>query len=245
MCRSMPAVSRRSTLPRPTAPSSTPAIRARLPVVPPRWRSASWRQCSGRWDRRSRSASSRRRPAPAAISDLGATIPRRTGIYIMYLFSGGGYGGWWHTDGLTNGCSSVGISETQPVEILEQHYPIVFDRFALREGSGGAGRRRGGFGIDYQIRLLRGEAKASFLMDHGRVGPPGLLGGSPGAVKRLPSARPTWFLLRRISRRVKVTCWPAEIRLPSRRRAAADMGPPRSVTPRWWNATSPEVITPL
>ena len=103
----------------------------------------------------------------------------------MYLFSGGGYGGWWQTDGLTNGCSSVGISKTQPVEILEQHYPIVFDRFALREGSGGAGRHRGGFGIDYQIRLLRGEAKASFLMDHGRVGPPGLLGGSPGAVNEI------------------------------------------------------------
>ena len=91
----------------------------------------------------------------------------------MYLFSGGGYGGWWQTDGLTNGCSSVGISKTQPVEILEQHYPILFDRFALREGSGGAGRHRGGFGVDYQIRLLRGEAKASFLMDHGRVGTAG------------------------------------------------------------------------
>ena len=39
--------------------------------------------------------------------------------------------------------------------------------------------------IDYQIRLLRGEAKASFLMDHGRVGPPGLLGGSPGAVNEI------------------------------------------------------------
>ena len=35
------------------------------------------------------------------------------------------------------------------------------------------------------IRLLRGEAKASFLMDHGRVGPPGLLGGSPGAVNEI------------------------------------------------------------
>jgi len=103
----------------------------------------------------------------------------------MYLFSGGGYGGWWQTDGLTNGCSSVGISKTQPVEILEQHYPILFDRFALREGSGGAGRHRGGFGVDYQIRLLRGEATASFLMDHGRVGPPGLLGGSPGAVNEI------------------------------------------------------------
>jgi N-methylhydantoinase B len=32
---------------------------------------------------------------------------------------------------------------------------------------------------------LRGEAKASFLMDHGRVGPPGLLGGSPGAVNEI------------------------------------------------------------
>ena len=53
------------------------------------------------------------------------------------------------------------------------------------EGSGGAGRHCGGFGIDYQIRQLRGEAKASFLMDHGRVGPPGLLGGSPGAVNEI------------------------------------------------------------
>ena len=107
----------------------------------------------------------------------------------MYFFSGGGYGGWWEADGLTNGCSSVGISKTQPVEILEQHYPILFDRYALREGSGGAGRHRGGFGIDYKIRLLRGEAKASFLMDHGRVGPPGLLGGAPGACNEIVVSR--------------------------------------------------------
>jgi N-methylhydantoinase B len=126
--------------------------------------------------------------APAGTSGnfgLGGYDPEENRHYIMYLFSGGGYGGWWQTDGLTNGCSSVGISKTQPVEILEQHYPILFDRFALREGSGGAGRHRGGFGVDYQIRLLRGEAKASFLMDHGRVGPPGLLGGSPGAVNEI------------------------------------------------------------
>ena len=140
--------------------------------------------------------------APAGTSGnfgLGGYDPEENRHYIMYLFSGGGYGGWWQTDGLTNGCSSVGISKTQPVEILEQHYPILFDRFALREGSGGAGRHRGGFGIDYQIRLLRGEAKASFLMDHGRVGPPGLLGGSPGAVNEIPSAKPASSPLRRIS----------------------------------------------
>ena len=103
----------------------------------------------------------------------------------MYFFSGGGYGGWWETDGLTNGCSSVGISKTQPIEILEQHYPLLFERYALREGSGGQGRHRGGFGVDYRIRLLRGEGKASFLMDHGRFGPPGMLGGEAGAVNEI------------------------------------------------------------
>ena len=92
-------------------------------------------------------------------------------------------------DGLTNGCSSVGISKTQPAEILEQHYPILFEEYALREGSGGAGRHRGGFGVSYRVRLLRGEAKASFMMDHGRTGPHGLAGGLPGAVNRIEVRR--------------------------------------------------------
>jgi N-methylhydantoinase B len=105
--------------------------------------------------------------------------------YIMYFFSGGGYGGWWETDGLTNRCSTVGISKTQPIEILEQHYPLVFEEYALREGSGGPGRHRGGFGVSYRIRLLGGEGKASFLMDHGRFGPPGIIGGLPGATNEI------------------------------------------------------------
>jgi N-methylhydantoinase B len=122
--------------------------------------------------------------SPAGTSgnfSLGGYDPAKNRQYIMYFFSGGGYGGWWETDGLTNGCSTVGISKTQPIEILEQHYPIVFEEYALREGSGGDGRHRGGFGVHYRVRLLRGEAKASFLMDHGTSGPPGLLGGGEGA----------------------------------------------------------------
>src|SRR5262249_15716337 len=125
----MPAVSRRSTLCRRTAPSSTPAIRVRSPAVLPRWRSASWKRCSGRVAEAIRE---RLFAAPAGTSGnfgLGGYDPEENRHYIMYLFSGGGYGGWWRTDGLTNGCSSVGISKTQPVEILEQLYPILFDRF--------------------------------------------------------------------------------------------------------------------
>ena len=52
----------------------------------------------------------------------------------------------------------------------------------LREGSGGAGKHRGGFGLAYEVELLRGEARASFVMDHGRFGPQGALGGNDGAV---------------------------------------------------------------
>jgi N-methylhydantoinase B len=54
---------------------------------------------------------------------------------------------------------------------LEQNYPVLFRRYALAENSGGAGEHRGGFGLDYEVELRRGEARASFVMDHGRFGP--------------------------------------------------------------------------
>ena len=38
-----------------------------------------------------------------------------------------------------------------PVEVLEQRFPVLFEEFALREGSGGAGEFRGGFGVNYAI----------------------------------------------------------------------------------------------
>ncbi|MBR0661239.1 methylhydantoinase [Roseomonas oryzicola] len=122
--------------------------------------------------------------APAGTSGnfaLGGTDPARGAGYVMYQITGGGYGGNAKEDGLTNGCSTIGISKTAPVEVMEQYYPILFTRFALREASGGAGAHRGGFGVHYEVELLRGEARASFVMDHGRFGPPGVLGGGDGA----------------------------------------------------------------
>lgn len=122
--------------------------------------------------------------APAGSSGnfaLGGFDPAKGAAYVMYQISGGGYGGNIEHDGLSNGCSTIGISKTAPVEVMEQYYPILFRRFALREGSGGAGRHRGGFGVHYEVELLRGDARASFVMDHGRFGPPGVGGGGDGA----------------------------------------------------------------
>ena len=123
--------------------------------------------------------------APAGSSGnfaLGGHDPARGRDYVMYQISGGGYGGNAGHDGLSNGCSTIGISKSPPVEIMEQAYPVLYRQYALREGSGGAGKQRGGFGLAYEIELLRGEARASFVMDHGRFGPQGALGGADGAV---------------------------------------------------------------
>ena len=122
--------------------------------------------------------------APAGSSGnfaLGGFDPDKNRPYVMYQLSGGGYGGSAALDGLTNGCSTIGISKTQPIEVLEQYYPVLFHEYALREGSGGAGQQRGGFGVNYKVELRRGEAQASFVMDHGRVGPQGARGGGDGA----------------------------------------------------------------
>ncbi|MAC77873.1 MAG: methylhydantoinase [Rhodobacteraceae bacterium] len=126
--------------------------------------------------------------APAGSSGnfaLGGTVPDEDRSFVMYQISGGGYGGWAGGDGISNGCSTIGISKAPPVEIMEQQFPVLYHRYALHEGSGGAGRHRGGFGLDYEVELRKGTARASFVMDHGRFGPQGVLGGADGQVNRV------------------------------------------------------------
>lgn len=126
--------------------------------------------------------------APAGTSGnfaLGGFDPETGRDFVMYQLSGGGYGGNADHDGLANGCSTIGISKAPPIEIMEQNFPVLYHRYALREGSGGAGQHRGGLGLDYEVELRRGNARASFVMDHGRYGPQGALGGADGAVNEV------------------------------------------------------------
>jgi N-methylhydantoinase B len=126
--------------------------------------------------------------APAGTSgnlSVGGHDPARKRSYVMYLISGGGYGGSAHGDGISNGCSTIGISKTTPIEVMEQYYPVLFEEYSLHEGSGGPGEHRGGFGVNYKFRLRRGEARASMVMDHGRYGPQGARGGRDGGVNKV------------------------------------------------------------
>jgi N-methylhydantoinase B len=99
------------------------------------------------------------------------------GPWVMYMFNGGGYGGYHGSDGLTYGASTVGTSRTYPMEVFEMKYPLRIREFRLNEDSAGHGRWRGGFGIVMEVELLRGTATVSILGDRALYAPKGALGG--------------------------------------------------------------------
>jgi 5-oxoprolinase (ATP-hydrolysing) len=68
-------------------------------------------------------------------------------------------------------------------EVLESRYPVLVDSFAIRRGSGGAGRWQGGEGAVRRIRF-REPMTVSTLSGHRRRPPYGLAGGRPGALGR-------------------------------------------------------------
>ncbi|MGH3909262.1 MAG: hydantoinase B/oxoprolinase family protein, partial [Pseudonocardiaceae bacterium] len=68
-------------------------------------------------------------------------------------------------------------------EVLEWRYPVLVESFAIRRGSGGDGRWRGGDGAVRRLHF-REPMTVSTLSGHRRVAPYGLAGGSPGALGR-------------------------------------------------------------
>lgn len=64
-------------------------------------------------------------------------------------------------------------------EIVERRYPVRVDRFAVRRGSGGPGRWRGGDGAVRELTFLK-PMSVSILSQHRVQGPYGLDGGGPG-----------------------------------------------------------------
>ena len=64
-------------------------------------------------------------------------------------------------------------------EVLELRFPVLVEEFSIRQGSGGAGRYRGGNGVVRKLRFL--EAMTATMLSSHRIVPPfGLSGGAPG-----------------------------------------------------------------
>ena len=64
-------------------------------------------------------------------------------------------------------------------EVLELRFPVLVEEFSIRQGSGGAGRHRGGNGVVRKLRFL--EAMTATMLSSHRIVPPfGMAGGEPG-----------------------------------------------------------------
>jgi N-methylhydantoinase B len=100
--------------------------------------------------------------------------------FSYYETIGGGFGARPEKDGMDG--VQVGMTNTlnTPVEALEAAYPISVERYTLRPDSGGAGRYRGGLGIERSVTLDT-DATVSLLTERRRTAPRGIAGGADGA----------------------------------------------------------------
>jgi len=99
--------------------------------------------------------------------------------FAYYETIGGGAGANPDGDGLSG--VQVGMTNTlnTPVEALEAEYPLRVERYALREGSGGDGRHRGGDGLVRSV-TVETDATISLLTERRRHAPRGVAGGENG-----------------------------------------------------------------
>ena len=101
--------------------------------------------------------------------------------YQYYETICGGAGATRQQDGTSAVHTHMTNSRLTDPEVLEWRFPVRLESFALRTGSGGAGRHKGGDGTIRQLRFLQ-PMTANILAGHRRVPPYGMDGGSPGRV---------------------------------------------------------------
>jgi N-methylhydantoinase B len=111
---------------------------------------------------------------------LGGIDPRSGQPFAYYETVGGGMGAAARSDGLSGVHVHMSNSLNTPIEAIEHAIPVRVRAYALRRGSGGAGKQRGGDGIRRDIELLT-DADISILSERRAAGPRGAAGGASGA----------------------------------------------------------------
>jgi len=115
--------------------------------------------------------------------------PRTDAWTTLYEVHGGGEGARHDRDGMPAVRPHMSNVMNTPAEMIEVNYPILIERQAIRLGSGGEGRHRGG---DGQVRVYRVAAPEMWLttmVERCVVPPYGLCGGAPGAPFRITLER--------------------------------------------------------
>jgi N-methylhydantoinase B len=103
--------------------------------------------------------------------------------FTYYETLGGGQGACGDADGPSAVHVAMSNTLNTPIEALELEFPLRAVEYALRRGSGGAGRHRGGDGVIRELEALD-EMRYSLITERRRHAPPGADGGEPGSPGR-------------------------------------------------------------
>src|SRR5262249_31179012 len=131
--------------------------------------------------------------------------PRTGETFIFYEYPAGGTGGFDGGDGnnTVRTWTESDMTTLQPIEAVEQLYPVRIERTTLREDSGGPGRWRGGIRLTREGRILTSGSQLSVLAEKAVLPPFGVCGGGAGATNR--------FWVRRNGQRIQPSALPGKI----------------------------------
>src|SRR5947208_10571750 len=100
--------------------------------------------------------------------------------FTYYETLGGGQGGCPDREGPSAVHVAMSNTLNTPIEALEREFPLRVVSYAVRRGSGGDGRHRGGDGVVRELEALQ-QMSFSLIAERRRHGPPGAAGGQTGA----------------------------------------------------------------
>lgn len=121
-------------------------------------------------------------PADAMNILLTGALPSNDEPYVCGEATAIGTGAHLLGDG-TNGTANYGAGDLKnlPVEVIEARYPLRINFYRLRPNSGGAGKWRGGLGVERQYQTLGQVTKLSLWWERTQTPGWGLFGGKSGA----------------------------------------------------------------
>ncbi len=110
---------------------------------------------------------------------IGGHDLNRDKPFVYYETIGGGMGARPNQDGISGIHTHMTNTLNTPIEALEFAFPLRMKRYALRRGTGGAGKFSGGDGIVRDVEFLA-PARVTILSERRKYTPQGLHGGHHG-----------------------------------------------------------------
>lgn len=99
---------------------------------------------------------------------------------VYFDYSIGGWGAHPEADGPSGFAAGFHNGQNTPIEMVEAIFPLRFVRYGFVPDSGGAGRRRGGLGLERSFEFLAAHGLFNAAFDAFQSRPYGLDGGGAG-----------------------------------------------------------------